>query len=90
MCKVSIVVPSRNMEKFIGKCLESLVSQTMKDIEIICVDAFSTDKTREIIQDFAKKDSRICMLDDDARSSGYADNLGFDVAKGDYVAYMDS
>lgn len=90
MCKVSIVVPSRNMEKFIGKCLESLVSQTMKDIEIICVDAFSTDKTREIIQDFAKKDSRICMLDDDARSSGYADNLGFDVAKGDYVAIVES
>lgn len=90
MCKVSIVVPSKNMEKFIGKCLESLVSQTLKDIEIICVDAFSTDRTREIIQNYMNKDSRIMLLDDDVGSSGYADNLGFETAKGDYVAIVES
>lgn len=90
MCKVSIVVPSRNMEQFIGKCLESLVSQTLKDIEIICVDAFSTDKTREIILDYVERDSRVQMFNDDAGSSGYADNLGFEIAKGDYVAIVES
>lgn len=90
MCKLSIVVPSRNMEQFIGKCIDSLISQSMKDIEIICVDAFSTDRTRKIIQSYMKRDSRISLLDDNLGSSGYADNLGFELAKGDYVAIVES
>lgn len=90
MCKLSIIVPSKNMEQFIGKCLDSLTSQTMRDIEIICVDAFSTDSTRKIIQDYMERDSRVCLLDDNARSSGYADNLGFKTAKGEYVAIVES
>lgn len=90
MAKVSIVVPSLNVKDYIGKCLDSLVAQTLKDIEIICVDAFSTDGTREIIKEYQQRDSRIQLLDDTEKSSGYADNLGFDHATGEYLGIVES
>lgn len=90
MSKVSIVVPSKNVKDYIGKCLDSLINQTLKDIEIICVDAFSTDGTREIIKEYVNKDDRVILLDDDKGSSGYADNLGFAYAKGEYVGIVES
>ena len=82
MCKVSVVVPSKNVAGFMKKCLESVRNQTLSDLEIICVDACSTDGTREIIKEFQQQDCRIVLLDDTMGSSGYADNLGFSQAKG--------
>ncbi len=90
MCKVSVVVPSKNVAGFMKKCLESVRNQTLSDLEIICVDACSTDGTREIIKEFQQQDCRIVLLDDTMGSSGYADNLGFSQAKGEYLAIVES
>ena len=88
--KVSIVVPCLNVKNYIRECLDSLINQSLKEIEILCVDAFSTDGTREIIEEYQKKDSRVLLLDDDKKSSGYADNLGISKAKGEYVGIVES
>ena len=57
--KISLIVPVFNVEKYVSKCLDSLVAQTLKDIEIICVDDCSTDNSLQIIEKYASKDSRI-------------------------------
>lgn len=88
--KISIIMPSKNMEKYIGKCLESVQNQSLSDIEILCVDAMSSDNTRGIIKKYASEDSRIRLLDDTKGSSGYADNYGFKEARGRYVAIVET
>lgn len=90
MPKVTIVIPVLNVEPYIRECLDSVVNQTLTDIEIFCVDAGSTDGTLEIEQEYAAKDSRITILDDIARSTGYAKNIGFEFAKSKYVAIVES
>lgn len=62
MVKVSIIVPVYNVEKFLEKCLDSLVNQTLHDIEIICVNDGSTDKSFEILNNYAKQDLRIKII----------------------------
>lgn len=88
--KVSIILISYNVSKYIRECMESIVNQSLKEIEIICVDAFSIDGTREIIQEYMKKDSRIRMLDDTKRSCGYSYNLGIQNAKGEYIGFLET
>lgn len=89
MPKVSIIMPSLNVRDYIEKCLESVLGQTLQDIEVICVDADSTDGTHEILERYAKKDSRIRLLRDDQHSTGYAKNLGIDLARGEYVGIVE-
>ena len=60
---VSIVIPVFNVEKYIGKCLDSLISQTLHNIEIICVNDCSTDKSLDILRDYEAKDNRIVVID---------------------------
>ena len=62
MAKLSIVIPIHNADAYLERCLNSVVSQTLKDIEIICVDDNSKDKSSEILQSFVKKDDRIRIL----------------------------
>lgn len=90
MPKVTIVIPVLNVRPYIEECLDSVVNQTLTDIEIFCVDAGSTDGTLEIEQEYARKDSRITILDDSAHSTGYAKNLGFQLAHSKYVAIVES
>lgn len=90
MPKVTIVIPVLNVRSYIEECLDSVVNQTLTDIEIFCVDAGSTDGTLEIEQEYARKDSRITILDDSAHSTGYAKNLGFQLAQSKYVAIVES
>ena len=90
MPKVTIVIPVLNVEPYIRECLDSVVNQTITDIEIFCIDAGSTDGTLEIEQEYAAKDSRITILDDIARSTGYSKNIGFKLAKSKYVAIVES
>lgn len=87
--KVSIVMPVLNVRDYIRECLDSAVGQTLKEIEIICVDAYSTDGTREIIEEYVKKDSRVKLLDDDKGSTGYANNIGIRYAAGEYMAILE-
>ena len=87
---VSIVVPCCNVEKYLDKCLESVVKQTLKDIEIICINDGSKDKTLDIIKKYAAKDNRIVIVD--KPNSGYGDsmNIGFSKARGKYIGIVES
>ena len=88
--KVSIIMPSLNVGSFIRECIESAVSQTLQEIEILCVDAGSTDGTLEILQEYAQKDSRIRLIHSDVRSYGYQMNLGLDAASGEYIGILET
>lgn len=88
--KVSVIMPMMNVKPYIRECLDSVVGQTLKEIEIICVDAHSTDGSREIVKEYAGRDNRIKLLDDDRGSTGYANNLGIQTACGRYVAILET
>ncbi len=87
--KVSVVMPILNTVNYIRECMDSLVNQTLTEIEILCVDANSTDGTREILQEYAERDSRVRLLTDTKGSSGYANNHGMECATGEYVAIVE-
>ena len=72
--KVSIIVPVYNVEEYLVKCLDSLVNQTLKEIEIICINDGSTDNSLEILQAYAQKDSRIIVIDKENEGQGIARN----------------
>lgn len=87
---VSIIIPSYNVVFYIEQCLESVRNQTLENIEVICVDAMSTDGTLELIQDYAKKDSRFKVALSDKKSYGYQMNLGIGIASGKYIGIVES
>ena len=74
--KVTIIMPSLNVADYIEECIKSAVFQTLKEIEILCIDAGSTDGTLEILQRYADMDRRIRLINSDRRSYGYQVNLG--------------
>lgn len=88
--KLSIVVPCCNVEKYIEQCMDSIVNQTLKDIEIICVNDGSKDKTLELLNKYAEKDARVKVID--KPNSGYGDsmNKGFAMATGKYIGIVES
>ncbi|MBR1743205.1 MAG: glycosyltransferase family 2 protein, partial [Lachnospiraceae bacterium] len=88
--KVTVVIPSLNVKDYIGECLDSVTGQTLQEIEIFVVDAYSTDGTRKIIDEYGKKDNRITLLDDREKSTGYSKNLGIDRASAPYYAIVES
>lgn len=88
--KVSVIVPVYNAEKYLEKCLNSLVGQTLKDIEIICVDDGSTDNSYKIAQGFALKDNRIKLFKQENLKQGAARNNGTNQATGEYIGFVDS
>lgn len=87
---VSILVPICNVEKFLDKCLNSLINQTLKEIEIICINDGSKDRSLEIIKKYAELDKRIVIID--KPNSGYGDsmNKGLAIAKGEYIGIIES
>ena len=88
--KVSVIMPSLNVVNYIEDCIDSVINQNMKDIEIICVDAYSTDGTLEKLCDYQKADSRIIIIKSDVKSYGYQVNLGITAAKGEYIAIIET
>ena len=88
--KISVIVPMYNSEKYIEKCLNSLIKQTLKDIEIILVDDGSNDKTVEICKKYSSLDKRIKILNQEHKKQGSARNKGTNIAKGEYIGYIDS
>ncbi|MCD7880275.1 MAG: glycosyltransferase [Clostridiales bacterium] len=87
---VSVLMPSLNVGKYMEQCLASVMAQTLTNIEIICIDAGSTDGTLEIIQEAARKDSRITLIRSDRKSYGYQMNLGLKAAKGKYIGIVET
>lgn len=88
--KISVIMPSLNVEDYMGECLSSVLNQTFKEIEVICVDAGSTDKTLDIIKEYQKKDDRIKILNSDKKSYGYQVNLGISESKGKYISIVET
>ena len=90
MVKVSVVIPVYNVEDFLGECLDSIVNQTLSDIEIICVNDGSKDRSLEILNEYAAKDERITVIDQENGGHAVATNNGMKLAKGKYLFLMDS
>lgn len=88
--KVSIIVPVYNVEKYIDRCMQSLLNQTLYDIEIILVDDGSPDNCPAMCNDYAEKDSRIKVIHKKNAGLGFARNSGIDIATGEYLAFLDS
>ena len=76
MPKISVIIPVYNAEKYLNKTLESILKQSLKDIEVICVDDGSTDGSVEIIQSFIKKDDRVKLIRQNNQHAGSARNTG--------------
>lgn len=87
---VSVLIPSLNSQDYIKECVESVLNQTLDDLEILCIDAGSSDKTLDILNNLAGNDSRIKIFHSDKKSYGYQMNIGLDNSKGEYVAVVES
>lgn len=90
MCKVSIIIPVYNAEKYLEKCLNSVIKQTLKDIEIICINDGSTDGSLNILQKYSEKDKRFIIIDQKNSGQSVARNKGLSVAKGEFIGFVDS
>lgn len=88
--KVSIIIPIYNTEKYLERCMDSILGQTLKDIEIILVDDQSPDNAPELCDDYALQDSRVKVIHKKNGGLGFARNSGLDIATGEYVAFLDS
>jgi glycosyltransferase involved in cell wall biosynthesis len=87
---VSVVIPTYNASNFLIKAIQSVINQTYKNWELIIVDDGSTDQTRQIVEEFQKKDSRIKYFFQNNKGQGAARNLGIKNASGNYIAFLDS
>ena len=88
--KVSVIIPVYNTEKYLCQCLDSIANQTLKEIEIICVNDGSTDASLQILEEYAKKDSRFSVYSEINKGQSSARNLGLSHAAGRYIYFMDS
>jgi len=90
MPKISILVPIYNVEKYLKECLDSLINQTFKDIEIICLNDGSTDSCAEILEEYRLKDARIKVINKENSGYGATMNIGLNVATGEYIGIVES
>ena len=88
--KISIIVPIYNSEKFLDKCINSIINQTYNNIEIILVNDGSTDNSLNICKKFSKLDNRICLINKENGGVSSARNKGLELVSGDYVGFVDS
>ena len=88
--KVSIIVPIYNVEQYLNRCMDSLLNQSLREIEIIMVDDGSPDNCPQMCDEYAKKDSRVKVIHKKNAGLGMARNSGLEVATGEYVAFVDS
>lgn len=89
MPKVSIIVPAYNVAEYLDQCMTSLVNQTLKDIEIICINDGSTDNTLEILKRYQAQDPRIKVIDKENGGYGIGMNIGLDAATGEYIGIVE-
>lgn len=90
MVKVSVIIPVYNVEVYLEECLNSIINQTLVDIEILCINDGSTDNSLEILKRFAEKDDRIQIISQENQGHAVATNNGISMAKGEYLYLMDA
>ena len=90
MVKVSVIVPIYNAEKYLVRCLDSIVNQTLTDIEIICIDDGSVDNSLKILNSYAQKDSRFKIIIQNNSGQGVARNKGIAKANGEFIGFVDA
>lgn len=88
--KISLIMPVYNVEKYLRKSIESVLNQTFKDFELIIINDGSTDSSRKICEEYAKNDNRIKLINIENAGLANARNKGIDIAKGDYIGFIDS
>lgn len=88
--KVSVIIPVYNVEQYLRECLDSVLGQTLKEIEVICVDDGSTDRSLDILREYEKQDARVKVLTQPNTNAGAARNHGLKYAKGKYLSFLDS
>lgn len=88
--KLSVIIPVYNVEQYLQECLDSIINQTFKDIEIICVNDGSTDNSLEILKKYAQKDKRIIIINKQNGGLSSARNIALDIAKGEFISFVDS
>ncbi len=88
--KISIIIPVYNVEKYLRECLDSILNQTFRDFELICVDDGSTDKSLEILEEYKNRDNRIIILKQPHSGAASARNLGIKFAQGKYLQFLDA
>lgn len=87
---ISVIIPVYNAEKYLQQCLNSICSQTLREIEILCIDDGSTDNSLNILQVYAKRDSRIRIFSQENQGAGAARNCGLRNAHGTYLSFLDA
>lgn len=90
MSKISIIIPVYNVEKYLKRCLDSIINQTFKDLEIICINDGSTDDSQKILYEYSSKDSRIKILNQKNSGLSATRNKGTSFASGEYISFIDS
>ena len=88
--KISVIVPVYNVEKWLNMCIDSILAQSYKNLEIILVNDGSTDKSKDICDSYSKKDNRVRVLNIKNSGQSVARNIGLKEAKGDYILFIDS
>ncbi len=86
--KLSVIIPLYNAEKYLRQCLDSVISQSLRDIEIICVDDGSTDSSPDILLEYQQRDSRVIVQRQQNLHAGVARNTGMEVARGEYIHFL--
>ena len=90
MNAISVIMPLYNAEKYLPEALQSVLNQTYKEFELICIDDCSTDRTRSIVEEFREKDARIKVLINEEHSgAALSRNKGIKMAEGEYIVFLD-
>ncbi len=90
LVKISVIIPIYNSEKYLSECLESIINQTFKDIEIICINDGSKDNSLNILNEYLKKDNRIIIVNQKNSGVSSARNKGIRLSTGDFISFIDS
>lgn len=90
MSLISVIIPVYNCEQYLPRCLDSIINQTHKNLEIICINDGSTDNSLKILKEYSKKDSRIILISQENNKQGAARNKGLDIAKGEFITFVDA
>lgn len=88
--KVSIIIPIYNKEKYLSRCLASIINQSYQNLEIICINDGSTDNSSDIVKEYQNKDKRIILIEQENKGVGTARNKGIEISTGKYILFIDA